>query len=491
MGNVLLEVKSIRTAMDGVEILRDVSFELEAGECLAVIGANGAGKSILAKIIAGNLTPDRGRMTLEGEELFRGNPKENGRAGIAALYQSVNLIEELSAAENIMLGCLPKKRFGRVDWDKTFEEAGRILQELGSGANPRQRVRELEYTQKRIVELAKVVFRGFRILILDEPYLGASEKEQQVLKSAFQKLQRKGVGIIIISHFFHVVRFFCDSAIFIQKGVSSGKIRMESLTNDTLMFYFTGSRRENVYPKLDLELGDTLLEVRRLSFGSFCDISFSLRQHEILGICGNADSGKYQLMRVISGMEKAEQGEIRMKNRRLEVNSVKDAFHEGIVYIPEIPDGLDDLFLHMSIAENVSVADLPREPGYLPYASGNARDQAEQMCRNLCVSGYRGLETPVEKLSGGNQQKIRLGRRLFTESRVLLLEEPTRGIDIVSKVDFYNHICDFVVGRAGVILLSSDMNELVGLCDRILVMEGGRFRAEINRQEIEKLGSYV
>lgn len=288
MGNVLLEVKSIRTAMDGVEILRDVSFELEAGECLAVIGANGAGKSILAKIIAGNLTPDRGRM-----------------------------------------------------------------------------------------------------------------------------------------------------------------------------------------------------------IGSFCDISFSLRQHEILGICGNAGSGKYQLMRVISGMEKAEQGEIRMKNRRLEVNSVKDAFHEGIVYIPEIPDGLDDLFLHMSIAENVSVADLPREPGYLPYASGNARDQAEQMCRNLCISGYRGLETPVEKLSGGNQQKIRLGRRLFTESRVLLLEEPTRGIDIVSKVDFYNHICDFVVGRAGVILLSSDMNELAGLCDRILVMEGGRFRAEINRQEIEKLGSYV
>ncbi len=491
MKNVLLEVESIRIAMDGVEILRDVSFALEEGECLALIGANGAGKSILAKIIGGNLAPDQGWMALGGEELLPGAFEERGRAGIAALYQNMNLVEDISVAENIMLGRLPRKSLGRVDWARTYEEAGKILRDFGSSVDPRQRVCELEYTQKRIVELAKVVFQGSRILILDEPYLGATEKEREILKSAFEKLRKKGVGIIIISHFFNVVRYFCDSAIFIRRGVSSEKVRMESLTEDRLSCYFTKRQGENVYPKLEIDPGAPLLEVRHVSSAGLSDVSFTLRQHEILGICGNAGSGKYELMRIAAGVERAWQGEIRMKNRRIEPGSAREAFQAGIAYIPEISDGLEDLFLHMSIAENVSVADLSKERSYLPYGSSQARDQAEQMCRNLCVSGYRGLETPVEKLSGGNQQKIRLGRRLFTESRVLLLEEPTRGIDMASKLDFYNYMCDFVVGNAGILLLSSDMNELMGLCDRILIMEGGRFRAEISRKEMEKLGSYV
>lgn len=491
MEKLLLNVNNIGISLDNEKLLHDISFDLQCGETLGVIGANGVGKSLVVKILTGMLAPTEGEGYLQGKEIPFGNAEAIRAQGVAVLYQWINLAENLSIAENIMLGHMPKGRFGKLNWKEIYKKADEYLYLLGYNMDSRKLVQDLEHSEKRVVELAKAMMGDVRLLILDEPYMGMTEQEQISLKRMLEKLKEKGIGIIMISHQYDMVRYFCDSVLIMNQGTNQKKIDIKSVTEDLILQQISDKEHGNVYPKFDIDAGEELLKLDDVSSDTLKHVSFCLKRHEICGIYGLVNSGKYNLTRALAGFEKINEGEIRINGKAVSLSSPMKAMHAGIGYLPEISDVLDDLYMNFSLRDNVAIPDLAGESGYKKYSADMSKTQAEKVCRMLRIDGLKGMDTPVQNLSGGNQQKTRLARRLFSENQILILEEPTQGIDIASRVDLYNYICKFVLNKSGVIFVSSDINELMGLCDRILLMCDGRITGEVSKHDFSELPRLV
>ncbi len=479
-----LVMRGISKSFDGTQALRNVDFSGAVGEVHAISGENGAGKSTLVKILSGALPRDTGEILLDGERIEIGTPLRARRLGIYAVYQEFSLVPHLTVAENILLGQMPSFRVrGIVDWTKAYRQAEEILSSIGFvGINVRQTVRQLSVSHQQMVEIAKAVANRRRILILDEPSAVLSQEELTRLFALMRQLKQEKTLILYISHRLDEVFEIADRITVLKDGRLVGTVKPQESDQNQLIKMMVGRSLGEIFPVRTPPKAEIALEARKLTKeGEFSDISFSLRKGEILGMFGLVGSGRTQVARCIFGAEQITAGEILLNSKPLNPKSPRQAVLAGIALLTE-DRKRDGLVMNCTIRDNASLASYPR---LSRWGVINRRKQAAQVQQKIQELDVRPplLDRLASHLSGGNQQKLVLAKWLMTEARVLILDEPTRGVDVATKVEIYHIINDLARDGMSILLISSELPEILGMSDRALVMREGRLVGEFTRSQ--------
>ena len=479
---VVLRMSKIEKRFPGVHALRGVDFELRRGEVHVLLGENGAGKSTLIKILSGAYKPDAGDIFLDGERIRIENPLDGQARGISVVYQEFNLIPSLSVAENIFLGRQPMSgRF--IDWKTMNQNAETLLRELQSPIDPRVTVGSLGVAQQQMVEIAKALSLNARIIVMDEPSATLSDREIDKLFETIRTLQERGVSIIYISHRLEEVKTIGNRVTVLRDGELVGTEDIENLSVDDMIRMMIGRTLSDQFPKEQVALGKELLRVEGLGRGKAVqDVSFSLKQGEILGIAGLVGSGRSELARLIFGADYHDRGRILVDGEHVLITDPTIAIDHGIGLLPEDRKG-QGLVLQMSVAKNTTLAAMGALfPNTFVLRPKVEREAADRYVRSMRVR-TPSLDQYVEYLSGGNQQKTVIAKWLCSQSRILIFDEPTRGIDVGAKVEVYQLMTELVRNGAAIIMISSEMPEILGMSDRILVMCEGKMMGELSREE--------
>ncbi|MDH7485085.1 MAG: sugar ABC transporter ATP-binding protein [Anaerolineae bacterium] len=478
--SLILRAEGIDKSYPGVHALDHVDFDLFEGEIHVLLGENGAGKSTFMKILSGSLPKDSGRITLRGQEVEILNPHHAWELGIGMVYQELSLIPSTSVAENIFLGRLPKRKpLGTVDWAETFSRARNILDDLGVDIDPRQRVRDLSMGERQLTEIAKALSMNVQILLLDEPTSALSEEERERLFHILRGLQEKGVAVIYVSHRLAEVPQIGQRVTVLRDGKKIGTLPVEQADEATLIRMMVGRELGEQFPKTEVPRGRELLRIRGLTVeGMLHDLNLTLHEGEILGIFGLLGSGRTPFARVLFGVDRMDSGEIFVDGNKVEISSPAEAIELGFGYLTE--DRKEGLIPHLSIPANITLASLKQicQLGFLKHSE--ERQAAEKYVRELGIHTPK-LHQRVEFLSGGNQQKVALAKWLCSRSKILIFDEPTRGIDVGAKAEVFRLMNDLAGQGVGIIMLSSELPEVLAMADRILVMAGGSFTAEFAR----------
>jgi rhamnose transport system ATP-binding protein len=473
------ELRGISKRFGATQALADVSLDLVPGEIHALVGENGAGKSTLVKILAGVHQPDSGTILLDGEPVEIAGPAVARSLGIAVVHQEPRLFPDLTVAENVFIGHAPAGRLGSIDWGATRRAAEALFAELDVQFDVNAPVRGLSMADQQLIEIAKSLSVEARVLILDEPTASLSAHEVERLFAIVRRLRSRGVAILFVSHRLDEVFALCDRATVFRDGRHVVTLPTSALTTADLVRHMVG-RAVSLFPKVETPIGDVLLEVEGLSrAGSFRNVSFTVRSGEIVGFAGLVGAGRTEVARVLFGIDRREAGEIRLGGTSVAFTSPSAAMTAGIAYVPE-DRHQDGLVLDFTIAENVTLPILPRLFPRLLVHAATERSLAAEQTREFQVR-MTGVDQIVGALSGGNQQKVVLAKWLASEPRVLILDEPTRGIDIGAKVEVHRIISELAASGLGIVLISSDLPEVLAMSDRILVMHEGRITAEIDR----------
>ena len=482
MSGKLLELSNITKRFPGVVALDGIQFDLEAGEIHGLLGENGAGKSTLLKIITGVHQPDEGEIVLEGERIVFNNPLDAKRAGIAAIYQEPTCFPELSISENVFMGHpLVSGRLNRMDWKGMHQRTEQLLQELNIHLDPRTTMGLLNVAERQLVEIAKALSLDSKILLMDEPTSSLTIQEAERLFKVIRRLREDGVAIIFISHRLEEVFELTDRVTVLRDGKYIGTKGTEELTTQEVIRMMVGRSMDELYPKKEVKIGNPLLEVKNLTRqGEFSDISFSVREGEILGIAGLVGAGRTEMARAIFGITSPDGGEIRLADQRLKIKNPRDALRAGIAYLPE--DRQDHgLVLAMDLSQNTTISILDRFK-YNLLDKKQEREITEKYIELLSIR-TSGCTQLARNLSGGNQQKVVLAKWMATEPRLLILDEPTRGVDVQAKAAVHTLIGELAGQGLGIIIISSELPEVLGISDRILVMHEGKIAAEFMRDE--------
>jgi len=473
------ELRGISKRFAATQALDDVSLDLMPGEIHALVGENGAGKSTLVKILAGVHQPDSGTIWLDGQSTEINGPAHARSLGIAVVHQEPRLFPDLTVAENVFIGHAPSGRLGTLDWGGTRRAARALFDELEVQFDVDAPVRGLSMADQPLIEIAKSLSVDARVLILDEPTASLSAHEVDRLFTIVRRLRDRGVAILFVSHRLDEVFELCDRATVFRDGRHVVTMATRQLTTADLVRYMVG-RTVSLFPKIETPVGDVLLEVSDLSrVGVFRDVGFSVRAGEILGFAGLVGAGRTEVARVLFGIDQRDGGEMRLGGTPVNFASPSDAMHEGIAYLPE-DRHQEGLVSGFSIAQNVTLPILPRLfPRFLVRSSTEGK-VAHEYTRQFNVR-MTGVDQLVGALSGGNQQKVVLAKWLASKPRILILDEPTRGIDIGAKVEVHRIISELAASGLGIILISSDLPEVLAMSDRIVVFHEGRITAEIPR----------
>ncbi|WP_416974276.1 sugar ABC transporter ATP-binding protein [Streptomyces sp. 4F14] len=477
----LLRIEGIRKTFPGVVALDRVDFDLRRGEVHVLLGENGAGKSTLIKMLSGAYTPDEGRILAGGEEVRIHGAQDSERLGIATIYQEFNLVPDLTVAENIFLGRQPRK-YGMIDRKQMEADAAVLLERVGVSVSPRARVRELGIARLQMVEIAKALSLNARVLIMDEPTAVLTSEEVEKLFVIVRKLREDGVGIVFITHHLEEIAALGDRVTVIRDGKSVGQVPA-STPEEELVRLMVGRSIEQQYPR---ERGDVseapLLSVEGLTRdGVFHDVSFEVRAGEVVGIAGLVGAGRTEVVRAVFGADPYDHGTVRVSGDSLRKHDVVAAMAAGIGLVPEDRKG-QGLVLDQSVEENLGLVTLrsATKGGIVDLKSQH--DDAARIAQQLGVR-MAGLGQQVRTLSGGNQQKVVIGKWLLADTKVLILDEPTRGIDVGAKVEIYQLINELTAAGAAVLMISSDLPEVLGMSDRVLVMAQGRIAGELSADE--------
>jgi rhamnose transport system ATP-binding protein len=482
-GAVVLALAGVTKSFPGVHALKGISFDVRAGELHALLGENGAGKSTLIKVISGVHRADSGTMTLDGKPVEFASPQEAQAAGIATIYQELLLFPELTVAENIFMGHAPRGRFGAIEWTTMRARARELLASLDiHDLDVSAVVGSLSVGNRQRVEIAKALSHNARILIMDEPTAALTEHDVTRLFRIVRLLRDRGVGIIYISHRLEEIFTLADRVTVLRDGEYVATKEVTETDHQDLVQMMVGRRIEQLFPKLDVKPGEVLLELKNVVRRPVTkSASFQLRAGEILGIAGLVGSGRSELAEVIFGMTPADEGEIRVAGEPVRIDSPSTAKHLGIAYVPE-DRGRQGLVRPMPIDENISLASLRRISHSAFIDKGAEQALAEESVKRFQIRAS-GIDQVVGKLSGGNQQKVALSKWLATEPRILIMDEPTRGIDVGAKAEIHRLMSEFAERGMAVLMISSELPEVLGMSDRILVMRGGAIVAEYRRGE--------
>jgi ribose transport system ATP-binding protein len=481
MGDYILEVKDVSKSFPGVKALNQVSFRVKKGEVHALVGENGAGKSTLMKILNGVYSKDTGSIFIDGKEAVINNPLDARSCGISIVFQEFNLVPILSIAENIYMGRLPRKK-GMIDYQKLKEDTQRVLNMVGSDLDPFTLVETLGIAQKQMVEIAKMLsYEETRLILLDEPTATLTNKECEVLFQVVADLKKQGVTVIYISHKLEEIFAICDSITIIRDGEVIETKEVSETDRNEIITAMVGREITEVYPKRegDCSENEEILRIENFSSqGLFEDVSFSLKKGEVLGLAGLVGAGRTEIARAIFGIDYKDSGEIYLKGQKIEINSPAEAIKHGICYLSE-DRKLEGLMGTLPVDWNITAANLKKA-----CKSGMLSGKLEQQISQEMVEKLR-IKTPnlkqtVFNLSGGNMQKIVIGKWLNTEIDVFIFDEPTRGIDVGAKYEIYLLINELVKEGKSVIMISSELPEIMGMSDRILVIKNGTIAGDFN-----------
>ncbi len=478
--NLILQMKGINKTFPGVRALQDVSLDLLAGEIHGLVGKNGAGKSTLMSVLMGLQEPDSGEIIVGGRSFRAMTPNEAVKSGIAYVPQRVNMMDCLTVAENILAGDLPKGRFGLIDWKEVNAEAERRLRNLGLALNVRNRVEGLSVAEQTMLAIAKALFGNARLIILDEPTASLPRADINKLFSFIRSLKSKGIAFIYISHHLEEVFEICDRVTVLRDGCLVDVCNVAELTMPELVRLLVG---ENIkeYERASTIRPETCLTIRDLTRrGYFENINLSLKKGEIVGISGLQGSGAETLAKALFAMEQYGLGQVEVNGKRMRASDPSQAFAQGLAYLPQDRYRFG-LVGSRTVRENVTYPILTR----FARAFGLLNETTERSIVQTYVEGL-GIATPSQEqtarlLSGGNQQKVVFAKLAATKPAVLILHEPTQGIDVRAKVDIYRIIDELAAQGVGTIIISSEVRELIGVCDRILVMYEGRITREFKR----------
>ena len=482
MGNSLVQMKNIAKSFSGTKVLKGVNLELGHGEILALLGENGAGKSTLMKILSGIYSKDSGEIYLDGELCHFQNPKEAQNKGVAIIHQEMNLCNDLSVSENIFLGREVMDGL-RLNHKKMEEEAQKILDDLGISMKSTELAGDLKVSEQQMVEIAKALSQDAKVLIMDEPTSALSRKEIEDLFRVIRKLRDEGRGIIYISHRLDELRAIADKVSILRDGenVISGDLKDFSI--DDIIRHMVGREIQDKFPRILCEKGKEILRVESLNAGpKVRDISFSLYEGEILGIAGLMGAGRTEMTRALFGVDEKTSGKIYLFGEEVKTNTPKDSIELGMALIPE-DRRKDGLCTDLSIRENISLPNLDSMKNSLGVLSKDLELKiSEDTIKSLNVKA-KDREMISKNLSGGNQQKVVLGKWLVRNPKVILFDEPTRGIDIGAKVEIYQIMNELKKKGVGVLFISSEMEEVLGMSDRILIFCDGRITGKLSREE--------
>jgi ribose transport system ATP-binding protein len=481
-----LQTLALRKEYPGTVALDDVSVSLAGGQVHALVGKNGAGKSTLVKIVAGSMQPTSGRLLVDGREVRLGSPLDAFRAGIATVYQELSLVPSLTAAENILLGRLPQtRRFGvpRIDWPATIREAQRLLDEMGARLDARRPVSELSVAQQQVVEIAKAFSIRPSVLMLDEPTSALSKHETANLFKLVRQLARQGVAVLYITHRLQELADIADTVTVLRDGKLVGSLPMGQADAPTIVQMMFGKVTPKHRPSDLVPSAEPLLEVRGLArHGKFEDISFTVRRGEILGIAGMLGSGRTELLRAIFGAEPPDAGEVVIEGRRLRPRDPPAMRALGVALTPENRKE-EGLVLGLGTRPNLFLASLCRMARWGVSSEARERQRAQELVQQLAIQTTN-VDLPVASLSGGNQQKVVIGKWLNAEPRVVLFDEPTRGVDLVAKQQIFEVMWNMARRGLGCVFVSSELEELVEVCHRILILRDGKLAGEVNSEAI-------
>ena len=474
-------MEGISKSFPGVQALRDVQFEVQGGEVHALVGENGAGKSTLMRILGGVHQRDAGEIHLRGQPVEIPSPVHARMLGISIIHQELNQVPALPVAENIFLGREPRRAGGFVDWKTMYARADTLLQDLGLPIDPRRRLGTLTVAEQQLVEIAKALSVEADLVIMDEPTAALTVEETERLFRFIRDLRPRGVGIVYITHRLEEIFTIADRVTVLRDGRYVGTYAIGELTMDGLIRLMVGRQLTEKFPKEPVAAGAPVLEVRGLtSRGRFTDVSFTVHRGEILGIAGLIGSGKAAVAHAIFGAIPVDSGEILVDGHPVTIRSPSEAIAHGIGLVTEDRKRLG-LVLGMSVTANITLPVLPEleTAGFVRRREEAAR--VTQAIRDLDMA-VASPEQPARTLSGGTQQKVVVAKWLQTRARVLLLVEPTRGIDVGAKVEMYRLMVDLARRGVGIVMISSELPEILGMSDRILVMHEGRITGEFSRE---------
>ncbi|WP_372663277.1 sugar ABC transporter ATP-binding protein [Cohnella sp.] len=484
MSNMTLELRAITKTFPGVKALDNVHFQLKPGEIHALMGENGAGKSTFIKIITGVYTPDAGEIYVNGQKAEFKNPRDAKKLGIAAIYQHVTCYPDLSVTENIFMGhekIHPKTK--RILWNDMYEEAGRILEELGASFGPKIQMGSLSVAQQQIVEIAKALSTQAKIIIMDEPTAALTKRESEELYRIAERLRDKGASIIFISHRFEDMYRLASRVTVLRDAKYIGTWAVNEIANEDLIVAMVGREITQLFPKKEALIGDEVLRINGLSrTGYFADVSFSVKRGEILGLTGLVGAGRTEVCQAIFGITAYEKGKVYLKGEEVHITSPLDAMNRGIGYLPEDRQK-QGLVLQWGIGHNITLPALSKYSNQGWLNESKEAEIAKTLAEKVNVKANSVFDL-VSTLSGGNQQKVVVAKLLTADLDVLILDEPTKGVDVGAKSAIYEMIGDLACQGYGIVLVSSEMPEIIGLSDRVIVMREGRVAATINRDQL-------
>ncbi|MDD2957501.1 MAG: sugar ABC transporter ATP-binding protein [Lachnospiraceae bacterium] len=479
----LFEAEGITKQFPGTKALDQVQLKVSKGEVHALCGENGAGKSTLMNIIGGIFPPTSGQMFFEGEKIQPKNPREAQHIGIGFVHQELSLCPHLSAAENIYIGRLPHKR-DRVDFKKLWKDADEVLSKFGANFSSKKQISELTVSEQQLVEIAKSVSLNCKLLILDEPTSSLTDKETKKLFEVVHNLKKEGMAILFISHRMPEIFEICDKVTVFKDGKYVCTMNTKEINSEDIIKAMVGRELGNLYPPKSsrIEEKQEILKIENLCGERFQNVSFSLKKGEILGFAGLVGAGRSEIMRALCGIDPKTKGRVWLNGKEQNFKNFRDAVNEGICYLTEDRKN-QGLFLGMSIKSNMTSANLKAVSKGIWLKEKLERQLADNYVEQLAIK-VAGIEYPISSLSGGNQQKCLLGKWLSIHPKVIIMDEPTRGIDVGAKSEIHNLLRKLAEEGVGVIIVSSELPEVMGVSDRILVVHEGKLAGEVSGVEM-------
>jgi ribose transport system ATP-binding protein len=488
--NLILKIEHISKHFGGLVALNDVHLDLRYKEVHAVVGENGAGKSTLMNILGGIVKRDSGKIFYKGKQVEFESPLDSIKAGIAIIHQELSMLPALNVMENIFMGRMDSK-FGWVLWNKLKEKALRVLNQVGLKLNPYQLVGDLSISDRQLVEIAKALIQNAHLIIMDEPNSSLTKLETRQLFKVVKDLKRSGVSILYVSHKIDEVLQIADRITVLRDGHFIGTLDKKEATTDKVIKMMVGRELNSAYAGTKREIGETVLDVRGISGENFKDISFNVRKGEIVGFSGLVGAGRSEVARAIFGVDPVSSGTVIWQQEAVQFKSPLEAIKKGIAFVPEDRKEAS-LFMELPIGLNMSISELPR----INHGGIINNSQVKRIIKRFAAMlniKMVSADYPVSSLSGGNQQKVVLARWLATNPELLILDEPTHGIDVGAKAEIYKLMHELAGQGISIILISSELPEIILMSDRVVVLHEGRVTAVLNRDEIseDRIMSYA